>query len=130
MTCIPECWKDHQPPVDWPETYPKGIAGRTIFYAIVEDPESFGWSATAQDYLAMCAIISTYETWHAARMSEVRSIMEDFETEPMSVPIRTNKSTDLFDKLKAIDERFMGDGDNCWNLVPSEVQDSYIESME
>lgn len=130
MTCIPECWKNHQPPIDWPDTYPKGMAGWTIFFAIVEDPAAFGWSATAQDYLAMCGVVSTYETWYAARKVQVEDIMEDFETEPMSVMERNNKSTDLFNILKAVDIRFMDDGDTCWALVPSEVQDNYIESME
>lgn len=128
---IPECFKDHQPPVEWPETYPKGMAGRTLFYALVTDPgpEYFGWSSTSQDFIAMCAIIDAYETWYALRMADVEGIMEDFETDTMTRAERGAKLDDLLDLLYDIDVRFMDDGDLCWAKVPSAVQSNYIDYM-
>lgn len=128
---VPECFKNHQPPIDWPDTYPKGIAGRTIFYAITTDPgpEYFGWDDEDEDFIAMLAIISNYETWYAARMAQVEDMMDDFETVVLTEAQREAKLEELLDLLYDIDEMFMDNGDSCWEKVPSTVQENYIDYM-
>jgi hypothetical protein len=128
---IPECFKDHQPPIDWPDTYPKGMAGCTLFYPLTTDPgpEYFGWDDEEEDFIAMCAIVSTYESWYAAQMGEIADTMEDFE-EPMNVYERDWKANALAGLIYDIDTRFMEDGDECWKLIPPTVQANYIYYME
>jgi len=129
---IPECFKNHQPPTDWPEVYPKGIAGETIFYPITTDPgpEYFGWDDEDSDFIEMCAIIDTYEIWYSLRIADIEEIMEDFETDTMTRSERGEKLEDLLNLLYDVDVRFMDSGDLCWAKVPPMVQANYVYYME
>jgi hypothetical protein len=122
---LPVCWANHIPPDAWPPTYPKGIAGKTIFHDIVEDPESFGWSENDQSYIAMVNIVSAYEGWYTDEMAELEGLVEDLNTEDYTEAEATVEVGSVAAQIEKIDKRFVEDAFRCRAYIPTDVWNAY-----